>query len=334
MGTGHVMRCLALAEELHDRGVRVVFASAELTPSVERRLENERVEIYRIEPAGDQAAEATMAAAKQIDAGALVADGYHLGTAWRLALRTLGRPILAFQDMDDGAPLHADLLLNIAADPGDAHWRAAAPAALFLAGPRYVLLRRELRRASSRPMKGIAERPALLVTLGGADPAGLTLPVATALTRVLGARVRLDVVVGGSVPDGKTLADRVAALGVAVTAHLDPLEMGGLMRRAGLAVSAAGGTIGELAAHGVPALVVTVAENQRAGAAAAEAAGWCEAVDGRSPEVAEMLAARAAALWSDPDRRAAMAACTVGQIDGGGAERVVDALIDAMQTIR
>ena len=333
MGTGHVMRCLALAEMLRDRGFEVAFAAAELTPATARRLAAEQVAVHPIEPAADVSAGQTIALARALDARAVVVDGYGFSGDWRLALRALGVPVLAFQDLDDGLPLHADLVLNAAADPTDARWRRAAPDATFLAGPRYVLLRRELRRAQATPAVPVAARTAVLVTFGGADPAGLTLPVAAALDRRLGPEVALDVVIGGSVPEAGRLALCVASLGDQIAIHLDPPEMGPLMARAGLAVSAAGGTIGELAALGVPALIAIVADNQREGAARAVADGWCEAFDARDPAAIEAMADRAAVLWADAALRQAMADRTIGLIDAEGAGRVADALAHALQTL-
>jgi spore coat polysaccharide biosynthesis predicted glycosyltransferase SpsG len=101
------------------------------------------------------------------------------------------------------------------------------------------------------------------------------------------------------------------------------------MRRAGLAVSAAGGTTGELAAFGVPSLIVTVAENQEAGARQAAAAGWCRALDGRLSGAPAQIAAAARALWADLGARRAMADRARGLVDGQGVARVCRALIDA-----
>jgi len=333
MGTGHVMRCLTLAEELRDRGFEVTFASTALTPSIERRLAAERIAVRPVDPAVDAEAGATLSVARELGANAVVVDGYHLSAGWRLALRALGVPILAFQDMDDGLPLHADLVLNAAAGPDDDRWRRAAPNATFLVGPRHILLRRELRRSKTAPADPIGRRSAILVTFGGADPAGLTLPVTAALDDALGPEVTIEVVVGGSVPGADSLALRAAALGERVVTHLDPLEMGPLINRAGLAVSAAGGTVGELAALGVPALIAVVADNQEAGAARAAAKGWCEVFDARVPDAVGAIVGRAAALWADAAEREAMASQTVGLVDVAGVERVADALTRAMQTL-
>ena len=328
------MRCLTLAEVMRDRGLDVAFAVAALTPSIERRLAAERIAVRWVDRASDDLAAATQAIARDLGANAIIVDGYHFSADWRLALRGLGALVLAFQDQDDGVLLHADLVLNAAADPArDAHWRQAAPTATFLAGPRYVLLRRELRLAMTMPSDPVGRRTSVLVTFGGADPAGLTLPVTAALHQRLGPEVALEVVIGGSVPEGEGLALRVAALGAGIATHRDPLAMGPLMRRAGLAVSAAGGTIGELAALGVPSLIAIVAENQLAGAAAAVADGWCEAFDARAPGIVAAMVDRAAALWAHPMQREAMARRTEGRVDADGAERVVDALVRAMQTL-
>jgi spore coat polysaccharide biosynthesis predicted glycosyltransferase SpsG len=149
------------------------------------------------------------------------------------------------------------------------------------------------------------------------------LPVAAALTERLGPEVRLEIVIGGGVAAAGAVARAVAELGPQIRAHLDPLELGSLMRGSGLAVSAAGGTVGELAALGVPAVIAVVAENQRLGADAAARDDWCRAV----PADAAALADAAAMLWHDPPGRAAMAARARDIVDGRGVDRVVDALL-------
>lgn len=110
-----------------------------------------------------------------------------------------------------------------------------------------------------------------------------------------------------------------------------PPAMGVLMRQSGLAVSAAGGTVGELAALGVPAVIAVVADNQVAGAAACGADGWCEAIDARgNPAAAVLLAEAATRLWHDPATRDAWAMRARAAVDPGGADRVAAALLEAI----
>src|SRR6202789_2738125 len=48
IGTGHVMRCLALAQAWQDAGGRCIFALANFIPTLEPRLREERMEVQQI----------------------------------------------------------------------------------------------------------------------------------------------------------------------------------------------------------------------------------------------------------------------------------------------
>jgi UDP-2,4-diacetamido-2,4,6-trideoxy-beta-L-altropyranose hydrolase len=322
MGTGHVMRCLALAEALQAGGHHCHFAVSALTPSLERRLARASMAVDHIVPSFDETSASTRALAIAIKASAVIVDGYHFGEAWRRSLRELSRPILGFADRPDSPPLYADLVVDAARDP-----RLVAgldPSVEWLLGADYVLLRRELVEAARLPLLDIAERRSILVTFGGTDPAALTLPVAMALAESLPAETPLDIVIGAGVPDGEIVA---ASLGSRFRVHRDPPAMGGLMRHAGLAVSAAGGTIGELAALGVPSVVVIIADNQVEGAGAAVSAGWCAAIDARRVDAVRYIAGAAVELWHDPAERARRAQLARQIVDPNGAERIAARLI-------
>jgi UDP-2,4-diacetamido-2,4,6-trideoxy-beta-L-altropyranose hydrolase len=100
------------------------------------------------------------------------------------------------------------------------------------------------------------------------------------------------------------------------------------MRRAGLAVSAAGTTATELAALGVPSLISVVADNQVEGARGAAAKGWCHVLDARSSGAAARIAGQARALWGDHRTRQAMVERAGAAIDGQGVARVCAALLE------
>jgi UDP-2,4-diacetamido-2,4,6-trideoxy-beta-L-altropyranose hydrolase len=330
MGTGHAMRCLALAEGLHDRGQSSHFLVAATTAAVERRLAAEGVAVSCIAPADDATGEVTCRIAAAIGAAAVIVDGYHFSAAWREGVRRGGPKVLSFHDHAGEGALSADIVINAAAEPGDPALRRLAPAAQWLLGGEYVLLRRELRQAMTEPLPPLAERGAILVTFGGSDPLALTLPVAQALCRAPGIAAPLDIVIGGSVADAGSLVAALDALGPGLRLHRDPPRLGALMRQAGLAISAAGGTMSELAALGVPSLVTIVADNQEPGARRAAAMGWAQALDGRPPDAASAIAAAARGLWSDAARREAMLRRARGVVDGKGVARVCDVLLSCL----
>jgi UDP-2,4-diacetamido-2,4,6-trideoxy-beta-L-altropyranose hydrolase len=333
MGTGHVMRCLALAEALCDLGHECHFLCASLPPALQARLEGEGIRLHWLAEAidgqgrrlTDEEAQATLYIVSAIGAAALVVDGYHFSLDWRRAAyadaHRAGRRVMALLDDTDGPVAHADWVVNPVAGPRD------LPGCLF--GPDFVLLRRDIRRAMVEAPP-IERRTYILVTFGGSDPAGLTVPVTAALVEALGDGVPLCVVIGGAVPDGDAVAAALAALPGAVDVRRDVRDMGALMGQAGLAVSAGGGTLGELAALAVPAIFVTVANNQLAGAAHAVQGGWCAAMDGREAGASAAIAQLATALWHDLPRRRGWSERARGIIDGEGAVRTARRLIDGL----
>ena len=48
IGTGHVMRCLALAEGLRNRGVKVKFISKQYNDNLFKKIINHGFEVYKI----------------------------------------------------------------------------------------------------------------------------------------------------------------------------------------------------------------------------------------------------------------------------------------------
>lgn len=339
IGLGHIMRCLAVAEALMERETRCLFAAAALPDAAERRLRASGVEVVRLNVSaggdGDRAATAALAA----HAGAVVLDGYGFGSGYRAGVAAVGRPVLAF---DDGAftgqhppgPLSAALVVNASSGAVPADYAVSAPGARLLLGPAHAPVRREVRHAAARPVLPLDRRRSVLLTFGGSDPLALTAPCIRLLAPRLPSGVRLVAVVGGGSPWLEDCRAAAAPFGERVAVHFDTPAMGELMAGAGLAVSAAGGTVAELAALALPALLAVVADNQ-APAAAAGAAGmpsWCRVVDvrGGGEQAAARITAAALALWDDPPRRQAMSDAARGRVDGQGAGRIAQALLNVM----
>ncbi|MBB6252244.1 UDP-2,4-diacetamido-2,4,6-trideoxy-beta-L-altropyranose hydrolase [Nitrospirillum iridis] len=336
MGTGHVMRCLAVAESLAERGVTPLFAAVDLPPALARRLDAAGFALTMLEgPAGGDEDEAGVAARiRRHDARAIILDGYHFSDVYRAALANHGVPVMAFDDGPGSVPLHARLIVNAGAAVDGAAYRAANPDAVLALGPAYAPLRAEFRRARGLALPPLDQRRRLLLTFGGTDPAGLTLPCLKRLAPALPEGVGLDVAVGGSNPNTDCI--RTAGARFANTlVHVETPHMADLMRDAGLALSAAGGTLGELACLAVPTLLVVVADNQASSAGAVAASGKAQVIDARGADKAEAAARivdAARALWTDAEARMTLSR-RIGQgedgqmVDGQGAARIADMLM-------
>ncbi|MGE5475865.1 MAG: UDP-2,4-diacetamido-2,4,6-trideoxy-beta-L-altropyranose hydrolase [Bacteroidales bacterium] len=312
VGTGHVMRCLTLAEAMAGR--EVWFACAEITKPLAERVRQRGHRLVAVP--GPRGGDADLSATLELlgQCGGAVLDGYAYGAEYRRAVAGAGRPVLALDDTGE-VRLHAQLIANPSPAAHPALY-AAEPGAELLLGPAYALVAAPLLEARAQPGGGAHS---LLVTFGGSDPLGLTLPVTRALATKLGAGC-LHVVVGGSVAGRDGVAAELRALGV--RGEVDVRAMGPLLRGCRLAVSAGGSTLYELAALGRAMVLVVVADNQDAAARQAACDGWAVSIDGRAADGVEGIVQAAVALWRDGDRLAALGQAAERRVDGEGARRV------------
>jgi UDP-2,4-diacetamido-2,4,6-trideoxy-beta-L-altropyranose hydrolase len=287
IGIGHVMRSLTLGEALVQRGVEVALATRDLPAPLALRAERLSIRVLGVDDASADAF--------------VMLDGYEIDA-----------PRGSHGVIDDNreAPVAGAALVlnqNLHASPG--MYADIAPTTRLFLGPQYTLLRSELARA--RATSHVREQASrVLLALGGADPLGLTEPIA----RALGATCELRVAVGAANPR----RDAIAASGVT----LDAGDLVDSYAWADVAVIAAGTTLWEVGYLGLPAVAIVVADNQRAAAKASESAGFVTVAepDGVRAAVAELLADRA--------RRATMRSAGQALFDGLGAARVADAVIE------
>lgn len=328
IGTGHVMRSLALAQAWQDRGGRVVLVAREVGEALRERVQSEGVPVERVGAPAGTAGDAyeTLDVAQRVGARWVAADGYAFDAVYQQALVDGGVRVLVLDDYGhaDAYPAHVVLNQNLSADP--ALYRPRGPGTRLLLGTDYAMLRRDFRETSPRPAPDAAR--SVLVTLGGADAGNVTATVLDGLAALDRAGLDVTVVTGSANPHRDDLAERLDRAPYAGRLLHAVRDMPGLMRRADVAVSAGGSTCWELAYLGVPSAVVVLTENQRAIA---------EALDRRSVAVnmgefdllTPSAVSRAVAGLVDNDaRRRAMAARAVALVDGRGALRVADALLN------
>lgn len=318
MGTGHVMRSLALAQAWQRCGGEVGLASRELPPALEDRLSSGGIAISRIDAeAGSlQDADQTAALAHRMGARWVVADGYQFPAAWHDAVRS-GRSLCCLDDF--GSAQNADLIVNQNLHAAASLYRKAPPDTTLLLGGRYALLRHEFLEASPSSMPADSSRgPRILVSCGGSDPAGATSIVLRGLSQIPSS-LEVIAVVGPGNPRRGELERLAMKLGVPVTLEHNSGRMAALMRWADLAVVAAGSTCWELAYLGVPMLALIAADNQVPVAASVESHGLGQSLGWATDLTAERVAASVARLIGEAASREPRGE---RHIDGLGAERV------------
>jgi len=330
IGSGHAMRCLALAKAWQRVGGRVCYLTAESIAAVDERLAAENIEQQRmsVQPGTSEDAEQTVAWARRLEAKWVVIDGYRFKQDYIHQLKASGLRVLVLDDDARFAFYEADVVFNQNIDAQAETYRVAAGTQLLL-GAKYVLIRPEfLAGRTQAHIAGVARK--LLVTMGGSDPGDVTSRVVRALSRLdadfLDADVEVMVVVGGGNPRYESLQAQVRGLPIKIRLEKNLENMAPVMRWADLAISAAGGTCWELAFLGIPMIVITISRDQERTASAIATAGAAVGLGWHADLSEDQIRDAVRSLANDTEARSVMSERGQKLIDGQGAARVVEFL--------
>jgi UDP-2,4-diacetamido-2,4,6-trideoxy-beta-L-altropyranose hydrolase len=328
-GSGHVMRCLALVQAWRERGGAAVFLSHCDSRALRARILAAGAEFLPLAPEQSTEAdlEATMASLAVLDSSFVVLDGYHFDVNYQHALRAGGHRLMVIDDTVRLPFYDTDILLNQNLGAARLEYNCHGGTALLL-GPAYALLRREFPSWRSRLHKVPQTARKILVTLGGSDPDNATLKVIQALRTLNRDSIRIRVVAGPANPHVDELRDAAVAFPGELELLTAVSDMASLMSWADLAVTGAGGTCWELACVGLPAVLLVIAENQRASAAELGAAGLVVNLGWHSDVSVECLANEINGLIDASSRRLCMSRRGKALVDGHGADRVAATLMN------
>ena len=305
IGTGHVMRCLTLADALAADGAECHFLCREHLGNLIEAIRARGYPIHTLpaqpatapttqEEARPLAHAAWLGASWQDDARQsrealerlapdwLVVDHYGLDTRWEQRVLLQDGRLLVIDDLADREHC-ADLLLdqNLGRQADD--YDGLVPDhCMRLIGPRYALLRPEFARLrdASLARRATPRLERLLITMGGVDKDNATAQVLEALTAcVLPGDCRISVVMGGNAPWLAQVKAQAAAMPWSTEVVVNVIDMAERMTEADLAIGAAGSTSWERCCLGLPTLMVVLADNQRIIANALQAMGAAERIE-------------------------------------------------------
>lgn len=325
IGSGHLRRCLALADRLRQWGYECLFASRAPTQNFNGLVRDAGFELVELPGPFDAARDAddmiaALAARGPFDA--LVVDHYGLDAGWERKARQIASRIAVIDDLADRRH-DCDLLLDVA--PGDtARYDALVPAdCRKLLGPRYALLRPDFARQRAKAPQRSGAVARILVSFGGVDANDLTGRTVTAIRAAL-PDVAIDAVLTSLSPHRDQLQRRADA-DDRLSLHVDATAMAELMVAADLAIGAGGSTSWERACLGLPSIVAVIAENQRATASALEEYG-CAVALSAGPGFDAELQFLVAWLSARPALLRLMSSAGAAAVDGQGVARVAAAI--------
>ena len=359
MGSGHVMRCLTLADALKAHGADCQFISREhpghLLEVIRQRgykvnslvapvqsaqeaiknivkqglsLQQEPVHSAWLGSTWQADAQETAAILASLQPDWLVVDHYALDQRWEEALAPYYRKLLVIDDLAD-RPHRCDLLLdqNLGSQPE--HYAPLVPVhCQVLAGPHYALLRPEFAALRPYSLQRRQAQPTLrqlLITMGGVDQPNATGQVLQALkTCALPAGCRITVVMGLTAPWLQNVRELAAQMPWPTEVVVNVSDMARRMADSDLAIGAAGSTSWERCCLGLPTLMVVLAVNQQPGALALEAAHAAGLI-GNVGDIATQLPLVVSELIdSDFQMRMGLAASAIA--DGQGIERLLQGM--------
>lgn len=290
IGSGHVMRCLVLADLIAHRGLSSLFICRQHQGHCGTQITDKGYRLvllplqspvdvsqasgsspdYRTWLGAEMAEDAaqTIDIIRDVDATWVVADHYAIGADWERRVKAAtGARLLAIDGQANRSHACDQLLDPSFSVQGKERWADLVPAeCTVFAGLRYALLRPEFKQArkhmeaTPKPKSAIKR---LFICFGGFDHANATACAVEAVMALERHDWLVDVVVGAGYPHLSALRQLIGSRsGIAL--HVAPANMAKLMAQADLAVSAGGGMVIELAYLAVPSLVLCVAHNQRA----------------------------------------------------------------------
>ena len=351
IGSGHVMRCLALADALKRKGAKAHFICRVHENNLIGFIRDKKYDCSTLDlcdGAGDGAvakdqeqmpehaswlgtswqrdAEETGEVLKRGSYDWLLVDHYALDWHWESALRPLNKKIMVIDDLADRKH-DCDALLDSVCGRKPEHYRDLAPSAChFLLGSQFALLRPEFAelRPTALQRRGEIDVPRrFLVTLGGMDPDNLTGTVLEQLAQAdLPADSEVEVILGAGFSHVEQVKGLAGNMPVKTSVSVGVENMAERMASADFAITAGGVSAIECCCLGLPAIVIVTAKNQLPSATALEKGGISKVISSKSL-ASDFLPAFSHASH-DLEWYQQAVSCGSQLIDGGGATRAVE----------
>lgn len=341
-GTGHVVRCLSLATELRDTGVRTVLVSRRLGIDVSALAQRAGVEFCELRApidtylrdADDPAhadwaelpalidAEETAATLISYSPRCVIVDHYAFDARWhRSVAAALGARIVAIDDLADRS-IEADILIdhNLADDHAAKYRETNSNLGRVLGGPRFALL-----GPSYRFAKRYAFRDEVLsvgIFMGGSDPWNASLLVLDVLRKQCNFKGLIEIATTTANSHLADLQARCSFDGAARLLVNEP-SLHDFYSKHDIQIGAGGVASWERCCIGAPMLILKLAVNQHKVADALRTAGVARVVSRIEPDA---IGHEFTNLCLDPVARRKMSELGPNLVDGLGARRTAIAI--------
>jgi len=273
IGVGHVMRSLALGEALLEAGFDVVLATVDLPAGMREEVHKCGITVVDLQcvPFGSDDAIATLA----LNGAVLVIDGYLFERDFFGELENRATNFVVIDDNVETKALAPMVVINQNPHATIEMYAHLLGKPKLLLGLHYALLRREVREATKLSINPVAGK--VFVAMGGSDFLKLTSPIVHGLKDL---DIAICVAIGPTNSQRRQIEETVMSIPRArVILQADYIME---LASSSLAILAAGSSLWEAAALGVPLIGLIVADNQNVASSATHGLGIAVSIDFRA----------------------------------------------------
>lgn len=336
IATGHVMRCLTIADELKLRGKEVCFITADHFPDeiirkrgytsicLNSRWDNLEEELFNNE--------IFINMLKKDNVEGIIVDSYYVFSEYLATLNNVCKTVY----IDDIFALNeypVDFLINynIYGKKLDYKSKCLLNTKLLL-GSSYAPLRKEFQ--SIKPILR-KEVKAVFISTGGADKYNIAGKILSEVIKN-SSRDYMDMefhVISGSMNTNLTYLLNLQGNNKGIYIHQNVSNMSEIMQLCDIAVSACGSTMYELCACGLPIITYSFADNQLPGVKGFEEEGValnCGDVRDGIDKVIGKILENVLKLKDNYKLKEKLSFKSLNVIDGRGVKRIVDEIMEVM----
>jgi UDP-2,4-diacetamido-2,4,6-trideoxy-beta-L-altropyranose hydrolase len=281
IGSGHLMRCLSLADELKIRGSNILFVSSNDSGNLNKIVSERGHEVYEISSIPfklsnskrydvfnnsviNNDAKLTIKAIEKIKVDWLIVDHYFLDYNWELELKKHVKAILVIDDLANRKHV-CNILLDqnfFGNETRTRYENLVNRECITLLGPKYSILSKDYRKAQNTFKKRNSKISRVLIFMGAVDSKGQTVQALKALSKDELNHLSVDVVIGRANKDKNQIIS-IASSRKNTEIYNSLPSLFELMQKADLILCSGGTTTWERCSLGLPAIVFISSENQR-----------------------------------------------------------------------
>lgn len=350
LATGHVMRCLTLADELisQSANLKITFVCCPLPQNLKQLLNQRQIALIELgydidSPDWNQAKDSDncISIFKTLDhIDLLIVDHYYLDISWQKALAPFFKKLCIIDDLADRHHQANYLVDQTFGRLGLDYMPWLNPECQTLVGADYTLLRKTF-LANRNKAKNIRASvdciKRIFISLGGVDEHNTSSKIIHFLANAFETKLlplfEIDLVISSAAPylaQLHSLSQQYAWLKL----HVDTQAIAELMLAADLAIGASGSTTWERCCLGLPSLAIVLAENQQLINRNLAMKGALTNLGHYSELNQERLISEIQYLNQNNDAYQKMAEQAFDCSDGAGVQRVARRLLSAHVSLR